>query len=594
MSISEDLWLAFDFETSSTNRYTCKLDRVVAGLFSLGTKRVDWFEHDFRKSPSMRGSPLTSWFTDPTVNKVAHNLDYDSFLVCERLGIMLRGDWHDTYLMAKHVRNDWPSYSLKALAWQEFGETYPELLALRQWFLDQQLAHKGDEDADEWTFDMTLPPSNLVSAYCRKDVATTIRLVRYWWDEVKDNPSYEIDRNTVHLVSEAQSKGFKLDLDWLRDFKRRAERRAKTNRGKAAVKLGAGDKNPVGNHLRDVLKSKGEFRRTEKGQVKANDNVLQDWRKTLPGIDNVLRVRADEKLVSTYIDNFLDGQVHGIIHPNLIQCGAITRRFRARRYYSDSGKVVKGNAQNIPPVIREGIIAPPGFGVAKLDLASIEARLGAHLMSVMLGFDEFAQRYREDPTFNLYLYVIEKYTSHGKVTKKDPLYAAYKQGCLAIQYGAGSQKFAQSMVEEFRLSYSEDDCHAIYNNINRSCPMFKALQRAVTSLVENQGYIMDDFGSVYYLPSEERYKGVNAYCQGCAGVILKWWWIEADLVRRKTEPLDYFWNTVHDELDMALWMKGRPKARLQSYADVLKALDLFTVPIVAEVKGPGKNWLEVS
>jgi hypothetical protein len=118
-------------------------------------------------------------------------------------------------------------------------------------------------------------------------------------------------------------------------------------------------------------------------------------------------------------------------------------------------------------------------------------------------------------------------------------------------------------------------------------------------LAEDQGYIRDDFGAIYYMDPNKMYAAVNKYCQGCAGNVLKWWWLRVDALMDESRPLscshDYVFNTVHDELDAAIVLKGGNDlalSRLNAYCDVLDELDIFELPIVAEHSGLVTNWGE--
>jgi hypothetical protein len=162
---------------------------------------------------------------------------------------------------------------------------------------------------------------------------------------------------------------------------------------------------------------------------------------------------------------------------------------------------------------------------------------------------------------------------------------------LGIQYGVGVETFHKTMVENFELPYTLEECNHIYETIRKNCPEFASLQKATASIIESQGYITDDFGATYYVPEEERYKGVNYYCQGCAGNILKWWWKRCDQLST-SHGKDYFFNTVHDELDGAIWRDKGINKRIRGYCDTLKELDMFNLPICAEAS-VGKSWGEV-
>jgi DNA polymerase I-like protein with 3'-5' exonuclease and polymerase domains len=578
MKSAPDRWLAIDYETSSPNKYCTKVVCLGWCLFDIGGKIYDKGCEFDGTAPSLKGRTV-----------VGHNLDFDLYLL-NRAGVF-PPIAHDTYLMAKHWRNDLPSYSLKALSWYIFGETYPELAALRQWFRD-----RGESSDDESDFDMSKPPPDLVKAYCLKDVKMTAKLTCWLYPKVKDNYAYQQDVSFIPLNIEVEKNGITVDKDFLRRFKKNGKRQIKrrtedADRRMREVGVLEGNKKPTGDAVRTYLGQLGERRRTPKSQkTLANEVVFRDWDED-PIIHDISVIKGKQKEVNTYAKNILEAcGLRTFFHPNLVLSAAITRRFRSWNLYGEDGQITRGQVQNLPRGhgIRDAIVAPQGFCVAKLDLASIEARLGAHAMAVFLKEFWFANQYKANDRFNIYLHVVKTCSGHGDITKKDPLYQAYKHGCLGIQYGVGVKTFYKTMHDKFALPYSETECVGIYQTINRKFPVFKALQRVMSSVVEKQGYITDDFGAIYYVPQNERYKCVNYYAQGCAGNIFKWWYAE---IRKVLIPPDYAFCFVHDEVDMAIKKDRTAEKRVQMYCDTLKSLDLFSLPIRAEYS-MGKTWAD--
>jgi len=586
---SDETWLVMDFETSDQNKYSCKFDRVCVGLFDIDTGKI---AHDkdlnFRPGPHLNTVPIIlQALLNTATHIVAHNAEFELHLL-RRLGIQVKGEVHDTYQMAKHWHNDLPAYDLKSLSWWLFGDLYTPLAKVREWIHQHNMV--GEDDVE---FDMTQVPDKLVHDYCMHDIEATARLASFLYPRVKDNYAYQQDTQLIPLVERMESHGIKADVEYYRRFIQLGARRVRYNLRRAADELGIDllERKPTGNALREHLVERGEKRRTKKGMVRADDVVLRDH-KDSAAVRYVERVRVDQKSVNTYARNILTAvNKEGFFHPGLHQSMAITRRFIARQLYSDRGPIVRGQVQNFPrgQGIRTGIVVPERYKMVKMDLASIEPRLASHAMNIFLGFDFYCEKYKADNKFNMYLYVIENHTEHGKVTKKDPLYLAYKHGCLGVQYGVGIDTFHKTMVENFQLPYSWDECNDIYNTIRSECPEFSQLQRAVSSIVEGQGYIEDDFGARYYIP-EGAYKGVNYYCQGCAGNVLRWWWLEMDKLMQGTK--DYNFLTVHDELDAAIWNDREAKKRVKSYCDVLSKLDVFSLPIIAEPSDLVDNWAD--
>jgi len=587
--MDSNIWYSIDFETSDINRYSCEVDRVCVLAFNIKTGKVYWKMDFGRNGSACDDHKLKGLMASPNP-KVAHNAEYELYIMEDRLGFPIKGTLYDTMLMTKHWRNDLSAYDLKSLSWWLFGDLYSPLIKLREWIHKNNM--KGEDDIE---FDMTKCPDKLVHNYCMHDVKMTAKIATMMWPEVKDNYAHHLDTKVIRINSRIEANGITADVPFYKDFIRLGERRIKRNTGQAKEALGIDKKDkrkPTGNALRDHLKSIGESRTTETGLIKADDKVLRDH-KDDEASRAVGRIRTDQKQVNTYARNILlVANELGSFHPNLRQSSAITRRWRSSNLYGDNGVTVKGNVQSFPRGvgIRSGIITPEGYGFVKFDLASIEARVGAHAMAIFLGFDYYVKKYRANDKFNIYQHVIEHHTSHGKVTKKDPLYTAYKHGCLGIQYGVGVKTFHKTMVDSFDLPYSLEECAHIYNTIREECPEFTQLQRAVSSIIEKEGKIYDDYGAVYYVPDSESYKGVNCYCQGCATNIFKDWMTRVDPMLADTK--DYIFCLLHDEQDGAIWRDKTANKRIQAYCDVMRQIDHFELPLTAEASGLVDNWAE--
>ena len=572
-------WLALDFETSDFNPYSCKIDRccVTTGACS---QDISWRTE---KDPVLELGKVIWIHKD--IPMVAHNAKFELHLL-RRLGIKFTQPLHDTYMMAKHWRNDQFAYDLKTLSKIFFSDDYPQLKAIKDW-----LRANTKQRASE--FDLTVVPDNLVHDYCIHDVEMTLKLADQLYPIVKDNFAYQQDIATIPLVQKIEASGIMADVEFYKDFKSRGNRRVQYNHTVARQLLGVTDKKAkeTGNVLRNHLAERGERRQTRTGLMRTDEVVLRDH-KSSRAVRAIVRVRGDEKAVNTYACNILRTvNDKGIFHPNLRQANAVTRRFTSSGLFGDNGVIAKGNTQNLPrgAGLRDGIIVPDRFKFVKLDLASIEARLAAHAMSIFLDFNYYCDKYKADDKFNIYLHVMREHTEHKTATKKDAIYTAYKHGCLGVQYGVGLKTFHKTMVDNFELPYSLEECNHIYETIRRKCPEFSALQRAVASIIESQGYVTDDFGATYYVSGEEQYKGVNYYCQGCAGNILKWWMQRVDKVLSNG---DYAFNLVHDEIDLAMKDNKTISSRIKKYCDTLKQLDIFNLPIRAEASKPVDNWGE--
>jgi DNA polymerase I-like protein with 3'-5' exonuclease and polymerase domains len=583
---SSNIWYVLDFETSNQNMYACEIDRVCVGMFDINKgKLIGSDDYNFRKKRDLGGLRQAMRSPNP---KVAHNAGFELHLL-ERLGVPVKGVMHDTYMMAKHWRNDLPAYDLKSLSWWIFGDLYTPLSRLKQWICDHNM--EGEDDIE---FDMTKPPDRLVHNYCMHDIKMTAKLATHFYPMVKDCYPYQLDIELIPHVVDAETSGMMADREFYEKFveEGNAYVDARMKIATKELKLEGTGKKPTGNALRDHLKSRGEKRKTKTGMTKADAVIFRDHMDS-KAVVAVAELKSKQKEVNTYAVNILKAiNERNIFHPNLHQSAASTRRFISSKLYSDLGIIAKGQVQNFPrgEGIRTGIVVPEGFGFQKSDLASIEARLGASLMAELLSERWFLEQYCKDDAFNIYIHVGSDCEGRS-LSKKEDIYSAYKHGVLGIQYGVGDDTFYETLHDKFGLPYTLDDCIDIRKNIHKNYPMFGQLQNAAKAVVEGQGYITDNFGDVYYTPLNRIYKAVNDYCQGCAGNVLKWWWNEWVKTEEYQGSPDYIFNTVHDELDCAMYMDGEEEHRTQAYCDVLKPLEeIFGLPIIAEVSDYVPNW----
>lgn len=589
--MNDNIWYSVDFETSNQNRYTAKIDRVCVRSFKIDTGEVVW-EDDFNfRLRDERCSTLLNHAMASPRPKVMHLAGFDLYLMENRLGIPVNGPVHDTYLMAKHWKNDLPAYSLKALVWTLFGDTYQPLLKLREWTHKHKI--KGEDDLD---FDMTRPPDKLIHNYCMYDDKMTAKIAQFLYPEVKNNYAYQIDTACIRHNMDMEVNGITIDVPVLKKMVSLAKRRIKRNKGQAGelMKIEKG-RSPLGLALRDHVANLGEVSKTKTKLTRIDEPTLRKWKKDKV-VRAALRAKTDNDTIIKFGTALLTVVGKGnSFHPNLVQSAAVTRRHRAWNLYGDNGLIVKGQPQNVPrgPGIRSVYTVPPGYWFSKMDLASIEARMFSSFMEFLMGESLFADMYRKNLNFNPYLFVIERCTSHGKLTKKHELYIPFKHGVLGRTYASGPARLSKQLRNDFDLDYSEDDCHEIYRMIDQEFPFIKRYQRFLIRLVEEQGYLLDVFGAIYYGPKDGSYKAIAHLHQGAAAMVLRWWWIEIEKLMKKSQ--DYLFLTCHDEFDGAIHKEGgkrKANQRVKGYCDCLKGLDLFNLPICAEASGLVNNWSE--
>ena len=123
---------------------------------------------------------------------------------------------------------------------------------------------------------------------------------------------------------------------------------------------------------------------TDRGTPSVDVEALEQI--DLPALSTMLDIRKYQKVADTYINNFLNEQVDGIVHPSFNLASVIS-------YRSSSSNP---NFQNIPKrdketmkIIRSGIKSRPGCHLVEMDFSKLEVSIAAC--------------YHNDPTMMKYL-----------------------------------------------------------------------------------------------------------------------------------------------------------------------------------------------
>jgi DNA polymerase I-like protein with 3'-5' exonuclease and polymerase domains len=142
-------------------------------------------------------------------------------------------------------------------------------------------------------------------------------------------------------------------------------------------------------HLREVLTDEAiaAWPRTSTGRLNTRRRQLQ-FNADLPGIDELLKVRALRKLIEAFGDNLINAvnPVTGRLHTSFMIAGASTGRFSARG----------PNLQRMPKSKQKGFrkifVAPAGQLMMALDYSQIELRAVAEIISDWAGEDSILRQ----------------------------------------------------------------------------------------------------------------------------------------------------------------------------------------------------------
>ncbi len=208
-------------------------------------------------------------------------------------------------------------------------------------------------------------------------------------NEIKQNELsfiYEnIELPLAPIVRGMEQQGILIDKDYFaklsNEYHTELEKYEKSIYGMAGREFNINSPKQLGEVLFDELKLQDKIqgvklKKSQGGARSTRESELEKMRGADPIIEEILRYRELQKLLSTYIDVLpqLAG-VDGRIHPHFNQLGASTGRFSSQN----------PNIQNMPiknesgRAIRHGFISAPGKVLMSFDYAQIELRLAALL-----------------------------------------------------------------------------------------------------------------------------------------------------------------------------------------------------------------------
>lgn len=280
----------------------------------------------------------------------------------------------------------------------------------------------------------------------------------------------------------------------------------------------------------------------ESGKAKVDKNSLESY-EDLPFIKNLLRLKKNNKLLSTYIKPILLTNVDGWIYPPMKQFGTIAGRYSCGSDSESETVQREVNLQTLPrferptkcgnpecpkpkeakiynsshayitiscrcgyhkvmmdhAMVKRGFIAPKGMKIVNADFSALEPRI----FSWVSGDDGLMQVWRNG--LDLYSQVsIDVFGLTGvSADEKDKNYLKKTQPefrqkakvfVLAVPYGANAARIAQEM----KIEYEEAQ-----DIINRYLDAYPELKRYMTTqeiAAQNHGIVRTEFGRTRHMP----------------------------------------------------------------------------------------------
>mgnify|MGYP001558130377 CR=1 FL=1 len=442
-----------------------------------------------------------------------------------RDGIKIPQRWvHDGMIMA-HLHDPVRSVALKQVG--------PRLLG-SQWRAGQS-ALKDVFRSAGWDFDTVPVDHPAYWQYSALDTVLTARTAEELWPRIAPyREPYELEMAFIHVLRDAEVTGMVIDLPYCRSASAQLQARA------AVLKLqidGISPINPLSeSQVVSALQVQGAVltKRTEKGNLSVDDDVLKSLGEAFPLAGLILEYRRASYLLSNFFVKLdalsTDHGGHVTVHPSTHPVGARTGRT----------SVTEPPLQTVPRgrAVRDAFVARPGHRLILADYDGMEMRFMAGDARCHAMLEAFARG--ED----VHTWVASQVhdIAAGEVTRG--MRELAKNAAFAKIYCAGVEKFATTAGIGVQVA---SDFLSRYDEL---FPEVSAWQGKIVSEVSSRrsgkswGYVETTLGR--HLPCEpgEEYKAVNYRDQGSCAEIAK-----AAAVRLANAGLgDYFRLFVHDEL----------------------------------------------
>lgn len=422
----------------------------------------------------------------------------------------------------------------------------------------------------------------------------------------KKNILAEIDREKLNFVYEKielplspvlrrmEARGVLVDKEFLeklsKDYHKELTKIAERIYEAAGGEFNINSPKQLGEVLFDKLGlSVKNQKKTASGQRSTRESELEKMRELHPIIEDILKHRELQKLLSTYIDSIPTLLDEGNrLHTSYLQIGAGTGRMASKN----------PNLQNIPikselgRAIRHGFVASPGMQLVSFDYSQIELRVAAAL-SKDPALEEIFKNDRD---------------VHSEVAARvfhvAPEEVTYEQRRRAkvinfgIIYGMGVNALKEA------LGTSRAEAQEFHDQYFAAFPRLAAYLKEVVADATRRGFTETYFGRkryfeaikspIPYIRAAAERAALNAPFQGTAADILKLAMIHIDdwIMREHLSEDVYMLLQVHDELVFEIKTSevARVAPHLQDMMEkVWSAHERDGIPFKAEGK-IGGNW----
>lgn len=422
-------------------------------------------------------------------------------------------------------------------------------------------------------------------------------------EEIKEQGLEDVYQNIelplMDVLDDMHKVGIKIDTAFLEKLSKNIHKEIDTLQKKIYKHAGSEFNINSPKQLADVLYDTLELKpknqkKTATGQRSTRESELEKLKGEHPIIEEILRYREIQKLVSTYIDPIpkLLGQ-DGRLHTTFLQAGTTTGRMATQN----------PSIQNIPVrteegrEIRKAFVAEKGYTLVAIDYSQMELRVAAFLSGDEKLIEIFKNGEDVHEGVAMRVFNVPKTEVDREMRRRAKIIN------FGILYGMGVNALKANLGEETSRAEAQEFLNAYFNTFTRLAEYLeetKAYARA-------HGYTETYFGRRRHFPginsgapfirAQAERMAINAPIQGTSADIIRVAMVKIHdyLTKEKLTKDVRMMLQVHDELVFEIRttkVKELVPTLKKFMEDVLTPKETSGVPLVVDVKA-GPNWKEI-
>jgi DNA polymerase-1 len=406
----------------------------------------------------------------------------------------------------------------------------------------------------------------------------------------------DIEQPLIPVLAKMKSIGITLDVAFLQKLSKQFHTELTKLESQiyalAGVTFNINSPKQLGDVIFDTLALKPKnAKKTAGGQRSTKESELEKLRGEHPIIEEILRYRELQKLVSTYVDNLpqmVGGD--GRVHSTLLQTGAATGRMASK----------DPNLQNIPirteegRMVRGAFVAVPGYQLVAIDYSQIELRIAAILSEDSSLMEIFKRGEDVHTGVAVRVFGVKPEEVTPNMRRKAKVIN------FGILYGMGVNALRQNLGEDTPRQEAQEFLNAYFQTFTRLAEYLEdtktlARQKGYTeTLIGRRRYFPGIASSVPFIRAQAERMAINAPIQGTAADCMRIAMLRVhEYIEQLKKPDEVrMMLQVHDELVFEIKKELVPSVTpeiIDLMEHVLTTTESKGVPLIAAAK-VGENW----